>query len=171
MAEIAARFTLITAARLLDGTGSAPAEQAALLVENGSVVKLGRAADDLQLVQAVQDRRAVELLGRPLRRRGGGQREARRESEREGGAEHAGYNTWPGHPLRVECTRMPRSPRPTELGSSPASQARELWTGGLESGRPYVRMQDLTPSFRPCRARLRVSVPRRRRARSPPRRL
>ena len=45
MAESAARFTLITAARLLDGTGSAPAEQAALLVENGRVVKLGRAAD------------------------------------------------------------------------------------------------------------------------------
>jgi imidazolonepropionase-like amidohydrolase len=45
MAEIAARFTLITAARLLDGSGSAPAEQAALLVENGRVVKLGRAAD------------------------------------------------------------------------------------------------------------------------------
>jgi imidazolonepropionase-like amidohydrolase len=45
MPESAARFTLITAARLLDGTGSAPAEQAALLVENGRVVKLGRAAD------------------------------------------------------------------------------------------------------------------------------
>ena len=45
MPESAARFTLITAARLLDGTGSAPAEQAALLVENGHVVKLGRVAD------------------------------------------------------------------------------------------------------------------------------
>jgi imidazolonepropionase-like amidohydrolase len=45
MTQSAARFTLITAARLLDGTGSAPAEQAALLVENGRVVKLGRAAD------------------------------------------------------------------------------------------------------------------------------
>ena len=45
MAESAARFTLITAARLLDGTGSAPAEQAALLIENGRVVKVGRAAD------------------------------------------------------------------------------------------------------------------------------
>ncbi|HEX9409643.1 MAG TPA: amidohydrolase family protein [Methylomirabilota bacterium] len=45
MPESAARFTLITAARLLDGTGSAPAEQAALLVENGRVVELGRAAD------------------------------------------------------------------------------------------------------------------------------
>ena len=45
MPESAARFTLITAARLLDGTGSAPAEQAALLVEHGRVVELGRAAD------------------------------------------------------------------------------------------------------------------------------
>jgi imidazolonepropionase-like amidohydrolase len=45
MPESTARFTLITAARLLDGTGSAPAEQAALLIENGRVVKLGRAAD------------------------------------------------------------------------------------------------------------------------------
>ena len=45
MPESAARFTLITAARLLDGTGSAPAEQAALLIENGRVVKVGRAAD------------------------------------------------------------------------------------------------------------------------------
>jgi imidazolonepropionase-like amidohydrolase len=45
MTQRAARFTLITAARLLDGTGSAPAEQAALLFENGRVVKLGRAAD------------------------------------------------------------------------------------------------------------------------------
>src|SRR6266700_3898670 len=45
MPESVARFTLITAARLLDGTGSAPAEQAALLVENGRVVELGRAAD------------------------------------------------------------------------------------------------------------------------------
>ena len=45
MVESAARFTLMTAARLLDGTGFAPAERAALLVENGRVVKLGRAAD------------------------------------------------------------------------------------------------------------------------------
>jgi imidazolonepropionase-like amidohydrolase len=45
MPESAARFTLITAARLLDGTGSAPAEQAAVLVENGRVVTQGRAAD------------------------------------------------------------------------------------------------------------------------------
>jgi imidazolonepropionase-like amidohydrolase len=45
MPESVARFTLITAARLLDGTGSAPAEQAAVLVENGHVVKQGRAAE------------------------------------------------------------------------------------------------------------------------------
>jgi imidazolonepropionase-like amidohydrolase len=45
MPEGAARFTLITAARLLDGTGSAPAEEAAVLVENGRVVRQGRAAD------------------------------------------------------------------------------------------------------------------------------
>ena len=57
MAEIAARFTLITAARLLDGSGSAPAEQAALLVENGRVVKLGRAADVRAPEGASVDRR------------------------------------------------------------------------------------------------------------------
>src|SRR5438034_6596738 len=45
MPESAAPFTLITAARLLDGTGSAPAEEAALLVDYGRVVKVGRAAD------------------------------------------------------------------------------------------------------------------------------
>ena len=45
MPETNARFTLITAARLLDGSGAAPVEQAALLAENGRVVKLGRAAD------------------------------------------------------------------------------------------------------------------------------
>jgi imidazolonepropionase-like amidohydrolase len=39
------RFTLITAARLLDGSGAAPIEQAALLMEDGRVLKLGRAAD------------------------------------------------------------------------------------------------------------------------------
>ena len=45
MPDTSARFTLITAARLLDGTGAAPVEQAALLVENGRVVKLGRASE------------------------------------------------------------------------------------------------------------------------------
>src|SRR5262245_34587973 len=41
----AARFTLITAARLLDGTGAAPVDQAALLVDNGHVAALGRASE------------------------------------------------------------------------------------------------------------------------------
>jgi imidazolonepropionase-like amidohydrolase len=45
MPETPARFTLITAARLLDGTGSAPIPQAALLVENDRVVRLGRASE------------------------------------------------------------------------------------------------------------------------------
>jgi len=45
MPETSARFTLITAARLLDGTGSAPVEQAAVLCENGRVAKLGRASE------------------------------------------------------------------------------------------------------------------------------
>ena len=45
MPETSARFTLITAARLLDGTGSAPVEQAAVLCENDRVVKLGRASE------------------------------------------------------------------------------------------------------------------------------
>jgi imidazolonepropionase-like amidohydrolase len=40
-----ARFTLITAARLLDGTGARPIEQAALLVEGGRIVRLGRQTD------------------------------------------------------------------------------------------------------------------------------
>src|SRR5512132_2760279 len=57
MPESAARFTLITAARLLDGTGSAPAEQAALLVENGHVVKLGRVAQVRAPEGASVDRR------------------------------------------------------------------------------------------------------------------
>ena len=45
MPDTNARLTLITAARLLDGSGSAPTPQAALLVENDRVVRLGRAAD------------------------------------------------------------------------------------------------------------------------------
>src|SRR6202171_712934 len=45
MPETPARFTLITAGRLLDGAGSAPVEQSALLAENGRVVKLGRASE------------------------------------------------------------------------------------------------------------------------------
>jgi imidazolonepropionase-like amidohydrolase len=57
MAESAGSFTLITAARLLDGTGSAPAEQAAVLVENGRVVKQGRAAEVRAPEGATVDRR------------------------------------------------------------------------------------------------------------------
>src|SRR5580765_3394152 len=45
MAESAARFTLMTAARLLDGTGSAPAEDAACLMEEGRVVRVGPTRD------------------------------------------------------------------------------------------------------------------------------
>ena len=57
MPEANARFTLITAARLLDGSGSAPVEQAGLLAENGRVVKLGRAADVRPPEGAVADRK------------------------------------------------------------------------------------------------------------------
>jgi imidazolonepropionase-like amidohydrolase len=45
MPESTPRFTLLTAARLLDGSSSPPVTQAALLVENGRVVRMGRAAD------------------------------------------------------------------------------------------------------------------------------
>ena len=45
MAEPAARFTLISAARLLDGRGGAPIGPAALLIEGERVADLGRAAD------------------------------------------------------------------------------------------------------------------------------
>jgi imidazolonepropionase-like amidohydrolase len=45
MPETAARFTLLTAARLLDGTGSAPVAQAALLIDDGRVAKMGHAAE------------------------------------------------------------------------------------------------------------------------------
>jgi len=45
MTETPARFTLITAARLLDGTGTRPIEPAALLVEGDRIVSLGRQAD------------------------------------------------------------------------------------------------------------------------------
>jgi imidazolonepropionase-like amidohydrolase len=44
MPEPSARFTLITAGRLLDGTGAAPIDQAALLIEGDRIVSLGRAA-------------------------------------------------------------------------------------------------------------------------------
>src|SRR5262245_1559510 len=57
MPETSARFTLITAARLLDGSGAAPVEQVGLLVENGRVAKLGRAADVQPPEGATVDRR------------------------------------------------------------------------------------------------------------------
>src|SRR2546425_5411570 len=45
MTQPSARFTLITAARLLDGTGSAAGEQAGLLIDGDRIGGLGRAAD------------------------------------------------------------------------------------------------------------------------------
>src|SRR5262249_56774639 len=45
MAQPSARFTLLTAARLLDGSGAAPVEQAALLIDGTRVAGLGRACD------------------------------------------------------------------------------------------------------------------------------
>ena len=45
MSAPAPRYTLITAARLLDGSGAAAVEQAALLIDGDRVAALGRAAD------------------------------------------------------------------------------------------------------------------------------
>src|SRR5262249_60449322 len=45
MAQRSARFTLITAARLLDGSGAAALEQAALLIDGDHIAGLGRASD------------------------------------------------------------------------------------------------------------------------------
>jgi imidazolonepropionase-like amidohydrolase len=45
MSEPSTRFTLITAARLLDGSGAAPIDQGALLIEGDRVVDLGSAAE------------------------------------------------------------------------------------------------------------------------------
>jgi imidazolonepropionase-like amidohydrolase len=45
MPEPAARYTLITADCLLDGTRSAPVEHAALLIDDGRIAALGRAAE------------------------------------------------------------------------------------------------------------------------------
>src|SRR5256885_9717923 len=45
MTQPSARFTLITAARLLDGTGGAAGEPAALLIGGDRVADLGRASD------------------------------------------------------------------------------------------------------------------------------
>jgi len=57
MTETPARFMLITAARLLDGTGARPIEQAALLVEGDRIVSLGREADVRVTDGASVDRR------------------------------------------------------------------------------------------------------------------
>ncbi len=57
MLESSTRFTLITAARLLDGTGATPVDQAAVLIEAGRIVSLGRAADILIPAGASVDRR------------------------------------------------------------------------------------------------------------------
>src|SRR5215468_8566905 len=51
------RFMLLTAARLLDGSGAPPVAQAALLVESGRVVKMGRAAEVRAPDGAAVDRR------------------------------------------------------------------------------------------------------------------
>src|SRR6266705_5631729 len=40
-----ARFTLITAARLVDGSGAAPVEPAALLIEEDRIARAGRPAE------------------------------------------------------------------------------------------------------------------------------
>src|SRR2546423_13646171 len=45
MDQLSARYTLLTAARLLDGTGAAAVEQAAMLIDGDRVVALGRATD------------------------------------------------------------------------------------------------------------------------------
>ena len=57
MTESSPRFTLLTAARLVDGSGAPPVPQAALLVENGRVVKMGRAAEVRAPEGAAVDRR------------------------------------------------------------------------------------------------------------------
>ena len=57
MTETPARFTLITAARLLDGAGARPIEQAALVVEGDRIVSLGRQADVRVTDGASVDRR------------------------------------------------------------------------------------------------------------------
>ncbi len=51
------RFTLITAARLLDGSGAAPVDQGALLIEGDRVVSLGGAAEVRVPDGAAVDRR------------------------------------------------------------------------------------------------------------------
>jgi imidazolonepropionase-like amidohydrolase len=57
MPDSTARFTLITAARLLDGRGGPPVGPAALLIEGEHVADLGRAADVHPPPSAAVDRR------------------------------------------------------------------------------------------------------------------
>src|SRR5262245_37458194 len=52
-----ARFTLITAARLLDGTGAAAVGPAAMLIDGDRVLALGRAVDVHPPAGAAVDRR------------------------------------------------------------------------------------------------------------------
>src|SRR5258705_6664404 len=59
MTQPSARFTLITAARLLDGTGAAAVEQAALLIDGDRVADLGRASDVHVAHGASVERRAA----------------------------------------------------------------------------------------------------------------
>src|SRR5262249_60996839 len=79
MPESTPRFTLITAARLLDGSSSPPLTQAALLVEHGAVVRMGAAADVRAPDGAAVDRRGYREAthspragGSPPRSRGPG---------------------------------------------------------------------------------------------------
>jgi len=57
MPESSARYTLITAARLLDGSGAAPVESAVLLIDGNRVAALGRAAEVRAPDGAAVDRR------------------------------------------------------------------------------------------------------------------
>jgi imidazolonepropionase-like amidohydrolase len=70
MPETANRFTLLTAARLLDGSGAAPVDQAAVLIEAGRVVSLGRAADIPVPAGASVDRKDYGAAHHPPRPRG-----------------------------------------------------------------------------------------------------
>ena len=56
MASPSARYTLITGARLLDGSGAAAVDQAAMLIDRDRIVALGRAAD-VRVPDAEVDRR------------------------------------------------------------------------------------------------------------------
>jgi imidazolonepropionase-like amidohydrolase len=57
MPEPPTRFTLLTASRLLDGSGAAPVDQAALLIEGDRIVSLGPAAQVRAPEGASVDRR------------------------------------------------------------------------------------------------------------------